>query len=448
MVHVCKTSSVPDHCRQYALSDPLDRDYQSICNDHTHQDICDRCKDMTTVLQGIEEAIRKMPTHSVSEDTTQELLFVFDQTKNNILAWKAHLLQVDMQHVLSNLEIMRIKNKPPPFSYLLSDQEPTIKVNTVFENVPLGSPLAYQLHDFGRPKFLFNRVRSEPLAATATCCTSFPDLPFFPNSQAVQLFNTNELRSMTNLDFDTSRDFFQLNLSLDIAEAQALEKRTVLQGESKEWLEQHKIRLTASSFGKVFHRVHRPSEAMVKSLFANKDLSKVRAIAHGKAKERVARSIFARNMQKVTKTFTVFDAGLCLNPSLPYLGASPDGKIYDPLADPCYGLLEIKCPFSKRADTLEQASADPTFYLEQIGDSFYLKRGHSSAYYEQVQGQLAITGMKWCNFCIFLSETNKMWVYRIPFDDIYCLTQLLPKLKEFYLDYALKYLVEDFHANN
>ena len=90
---------------------------------------------------------------------------------------------------------------------------------------------------------------------------------------------------------------------------------------------------------------------MVKSLVANNDLSKVRAIAHGKAEERVAHSIFARNMQKVTKNFTVFDAGLCVNPYLPYLGASPDGKISEPLADPCYGLLEIKCPFSKRADT-------------------------------------------------------------------------------------------------
>ena len=261
----------------------------------------------------------------------------------------------------------------------------------------------------------------------------------------MQLFDTNELRPITNLDFDTCRDFFQLNLSLDLAEAQALEKRPVLQGESKEWLEQHKVRLTASSFGKVFHRVHRPYEAMVKSLFANKDLSKVRAIAHGKAKERVACSIFARNMQKVTKTFTVFDAGLCINP---YLGASPDGKIYDPLAHPCYGLLEIKCPFSKRADTLEQASADPTFYLEKIGESFFLKKGQSSGYYEQVQGQMAITGMKWCDFCVFLSETNEMCVDRIPFDDIYWSTQLLPKLKEFYLDYALKYLVEHFKAQD
>ncbi|CAH3155475.1 unnamed protein product [Pocillopora meandrina] len=156
---------------------------------------------------------------------------------------------------------------------------------------------------------------------------------------------------------------------------------------------------------------------MVKSLVANNDLSKVRAIAHGKAEERVAHSIFARNMQKVAKNFTVFDAGLCVNPYLPYLGASPDGKISEPLADPCY---------------------------EKTGESFYLNTGHSSGYNEQAKGQMAITGIKWCDFSVFLSDTNEMCVERIPFDDIYSSTQLLPKLKEFYFDYfdyALKYLV-------
>ena len=39
--------------------------------------------------------------------------------------------------------------------------------------------------------FHFNRVRGAPLPATATPCMSFPDLPFFPNSQAVQLCGTN-----------------------------------------------------------------------------------------------------------------------------------------------------------------------------------------------------------------------------------------------------------------
>ena len=35
--------------------------------------------------------------------------------------------------------------KPPPFSYLLSDQEASSLINTVIGNVPLGSYLGYQL---------------------------------------------------------------------------------------------------------------------------------------------------------------------------------------------------------------------------------------------------------------------------------------------------------------
>ena len=89
---MAKTSTVPDHCRQYALSDPRDKDYQSIC-DHEHQDTCHRCEELTTVLHEIEGGIQNMSANNVSEDTREELLFVSDQSKQNILAWKAHLLR-------------------------------------------------------------------------------------------------------------------------------------------------------------------------------------------------------------------------------------------------------------------------------------------------------------------------------------------------------------------
>jgi len=36
---------------------------------------------------------------------------------------------------------------PPPFSYLLSDQEPSMQINTSLSNVPLGSCLSYHLFD-------------------------------------------------------------------------------------------------------------------------------------------------------------------------------------------------------------------------------------------------------------------------------------------------------------
>ena len=80
-----------------------------------------------------------------------------------------------------------------------------------------------------------------------------------------------------------------------------LEQKTVLQGESAEWVEQDQFRLTASNFGKVYSRIQRPSESMLKSIFCPKDLSNVRAISHGKGKEKVARTIYARKMHKNSK---------------------------------------------------------------------------------------------------------------------------------------------------
>ena len=146
-------------------------------------------------------------------------------------------------------------------------------------------------------------------------------------------------------------------------------------------------------------------------------------------------------MQKQVPGFTVFDAELSVHPSFPYLGASPDGKVFDPSTDSKYGLLEIKCPFSKRGETLDQAAADPNFYLEKVGGKFYLKKEHTCGYYAQVQGQLVLTGLKWCDFCIYLSDSNEMYVDRIHFDTYYWENKLFPKLSQFYLRHALQFLV-------
>ena len=66
---------------------------------------------------------------------------------------------------------------------------------------------------------------------------------------------------------------------------------------------------------------------------------------------------------------------------------------------------------------------------------------HSCGYYAQVQGQLALTGLRWCYFCIYLSDSNEMCVDRIYFDSNYCTNILLPKLSQFYMHHALQFLV-------
>ena len=68
--------------------------------------------------------------------------------------------------------------------------------------------------------------------------------------------------------------------------------------------------------------------------------------------------------------------------------------------------LKLSAFFQKRGETLDQAAADPNFYLEKVGRKFHLKKEHNCGYYAQVQGQLALTGLKWCDFCIYLSNSN------------------------------------------
>lgn len=83
---------MPDHCRKYALSDPKDKDFQSICT-HEHLDTCDRCESLTSVLNEVESAVQEMSSHDVALDLKEELTFVTSQAKKKILAWKSHLLR-------------------------------------------------------------------------------------------------------------------------------------------------------------------------------------------------------------------------------------------------------------------------------------------------------------------------------------------------------------------
>ncbi len=69
-----------------------------------------------------------------------------------------------------------------------------------------------------------------------------------------------------------------------------------------------------------------------------------------------------------------------------------------------------------------------------------LKVNHKSGYYAQIQGQLALSGLPWCDFVVFLTGLRNIHVQRIYFDRMYREQILLPKLFSFYFDHALPYL--------
>ena len=150
----------------------------------------------------------------------------------------------------------------------------------------------------------------------------------------------------------SAKEYFAHNVIIDLTSATDFEKRTVLQGECSEWLLERQYRSTASNFGKILYRKQRLSDSMLKNLFTSRDLSNVKAIAHGKSEEKVARTIYSKEMQRDNSNFSVFDADLTVNLAFLYLGAIPDGKVFYFSAEIPYRLLELKCPFSKKDDTL------------------------------------------------------------------------------------------------
>ena len=81
-----------------------------------------------------------------------------------------------------------------------------------------------------------------------------------------------------------------------------------------------------------------------------------------------------------------------------YVGCSPDGLVGD------YGLVEIKCPH-------------PSTHVKYVAG-----KKMPSDYVAQVQGQLWVTGRKWCDFVSFLPHAKKgnpFWHIKVERDEKY-----------------------------
>lgn len=95
----------------------------------------------------------------------------------------------------------------------------------------------------------------------------------------------------------------------------------------------------------------------------------------------------------------------------PWLGASPDGIVSEEGIND-QGLIEVKCPFRLRS-----------------GEGEHKPLSDQPHYYAQVQVQLYVTDMPWCDF--FQWAPHKTMLERIHGDDEW-LRENIPLLEEFY----------------
>ena len=224
-----------------------------------------------------------------------------------------------------------------------------------------------------------------------------------------------------------AREVFQ-GITISESACEHIELQTCKQRECREWHEQRKGRITASSFHEILvFKSNGNPQNIIRALLVEKDLSFVPAIKWGIEHEETAKQQYTIQMQHSHEGFKYDPAGFVINPLYPHLGASPDGFIECKCCG--RGLLEVKCPLSYKDINPQELKL---MKLSCIGDSG-LKKTHK--YYTQVQGQLGICSSR--NFCDFVVWTQKgLYVERI-YKNLPFVEQLVKKLTTFYVECLL-----------
>lgn len=273
------------------------------------------------------------------------------------------------------------------------------KVNTKLGLFPKGSAIAVQqkMHDH----FLLNIYDS----------IEFPELPlenFIENNVSVVLLQHETL--------------LLEDLALTTDQIVMFEKQTRLQSESQLWFTLRENRITASKIHSVKTR-QRNFDSLVKQL---KSTRKVQTPAMKDGIMNEPDAAVQYNLE-TRRSANIYPCGIVISPSACWLAVSPDRKVYMPDRTPPFGLLEIKCP--------QVSSVLETQYLVKQEDKLTLKVTHQ--YYTQVQAQMAICGLHWCDFFVWCANDNHLET--IHFDPIFW--QIVKdKVDKFYFDHFIKFV--------
>lgn len=202
------------------------------------------------------------------------------------------------------------------------------------------------------------------------------------------------------------------------------EKKTRSQAKSSLWHKLRKHRLTASKIGEIVKRKSK-FETLVKRLKHTRFICTA-AMKHGIDTEPVAAVNYAKFMMD---RVNLYPSGIILSNLSPWIAASPDRKVYNPARQPPFGLLEIKCPFK---DNIQYVAS-----IKSANGSRKLDKKHD--YFYQVQTQLAVTGLFWCDFYVFLRQADgsvDQFCETIYFEPLFW-KDLKEKLDEFYFSHYL-----------
>lgn len=119
-----------------------------------------------------------------------------------------------------------------------------------------------------------------------------------------------------------------------------------------------------------------------------------------------------------------YPCGLVVHPNAPWLGAQPDGLVYDARETSSFGLVHVKC-------IMLRSFVECRFLQCQDG-VLQLKKSHS--YYWHMQAEMMVIGTSWCDLVVFSRED--ILVLRI-YRDKAIIKSMKKKLDDFFFHYYL-----------
>ena len=170
--------------------------------------------------------------------------------------------------------------------------------------------------------------------------------------------------------------------------ALAIETDTRGQRLSTHWFSVRRYRITASMFGAVLSRRNDiPPDILVLRLIQPKKFSTV-ATRYGIQTEQAAmKEYVAYQHTHGHPSLVVRPSGFMINTNYSFLGASPDGAVYDPvISQQPSGFVEVKCPYSVRNISPTDACSTSGFSCELDATTGHLKLKEGHQYYAQIQG--------------------------------------------------------------
>ncbi|XP_065182559.1 uncharacterized protein LOC135813389 [Sycon ciliatum] len=279
-------------------------------------------------------------------------------------------------------------------------------------------------------------------AQTTTCSTGSTDCRSVP--ELVQLMKESRTyRSTFRPDGSVVVawcDMFMRHMQVSRQQRHALEYRTRGQAGNRQWKMQRYGRLTASNFG-VIVKCKSAHPSLVKRLLSQSVINSP-ALSWGREHEDEAVRIYLEKQHMSGMN------GLCVSRrglvvmQCGYVAASPDGIVFvptQPLTSQM-GLLEVKCPYSHRHHSPQDAcmeSGSNPFYCTWSDGGLCLRRQHD--YFYQVQGGMAVAEVQWCDFVVW--TPMGIAIQRIPFDAAFWKEQMEPKLTGFYRGWLLPQLL-------